>query len=189
MIKLSNLNIKNLKLIILILLLQLLLLTFSITFIGNKVYATPSNFTQEIYPITECNDGIDNDGDGGIDFATDPQCTSWTDPSEFPDPIPPISFPEEPEEPEEPDNGVIPIFNIPISDEVEEALTPVNDILTEFLWSPIGKALGVDERIIKRESTSYTSVTLVLLSLSYVAIIGGVAYLYVKSRKPIKVNP
>jgi hypothetical protein len=45
-------------------------------------YSASSNFTQQIYEITECNDGIDNDGDGGIDFATDDQCVSWEDPSE-----------------------------------------------------------------------------------------------------------
>jgi hypothetical protein len=45
-------------------------------------YAKSSNFTQQIYAITECNDGIDNDGDGGIDFATDDQCVSWEDTSE-----------------------------------------------------------------------------------------------------------
>ncbi|MBL8015396.1 MAG: hypothetical protein JNK26_04375 [Candidatus Doudnabacteria bacterium] len=41
-----------------------------------------SNFQQTINPLTECNDGVDNDGDGGIDFATDTECTSWLDDSE-----------------------------------------------------------------------------------------------------------
>lgn len=46
------------------------------------VTATTTNFSQQIYAITECNDGIDNDFDGGIDFATDDQCVSWEDNSE-----------------------------------------------------------------------------------------------------------
>ncbi len=46
------------------------------------VSATTTNFSQQIYAITECNDGIDNDFDGGIDFATDDQCVSWEDNSE-----------------------------------------------------------------------------------------------------------
>mgnify|MGYP007080338360 CR=1 FL=1 len=41
--------------------------------------ASVSKFQQQIYPIAECNDGIDNDGDGGIDFSSDPQCVSWGD--------------------------------------------------------------------------------------------------------------
>lgn len=48
----------------------------------HNIHGANSNFTQEIYEITECNDGIDNDGDGGIDFATDDQCVAWTDMSE-----------------------------------------------------------------------------------------------------------
>lgn len=47
------------------------------------VNATTTNFSQQIYAITECNDGIDNDFDGGIDFATDDQCVSWEDDSEL----------------------------------------------------------------------------------------------------------
>lgn len=163
-----------------VVLINLLILELTML-LPNRVIATSSNFSQEIYPITQCNDGIDNDGDGLIDFAFDPQCTSWVDNNESPDPEPPVSFPEEPEEVEPP--VVIPIFNIPIPEEVEENLEPINDILTQFLWSPIGKALGVDERILRRESTGYTSITLVLLSTGYLVIVVGVIYLYVKARK------
>ncbi len=147
------------------------------------IYATSSNFSQEIYPITECNDGIDNDGDGGIDFATDPQCTSWTDTSEFPDPIPPISYPERPEEPENPVDPVTPIFNIPITPEIEEELDPINGLFTEFLWKPLGSALGIDQNIIETKSTGYTITSLVLLSVGYLIIVIGVGIFYVKSRK------
>ena len=34
--------------------------------------------------ITECNDGVDNDGDGFVDFPEDPACSSGLDPSETP---------------------------------------------------------------------------------------------------------
>jgi hypothetical protein len=54
----------------------------ALLFPTTTIYSTASNFTQQIYAITECNDGIDNDGDGGIDFATDDQCVSWEDVSE-----------------------------------------------------------------------------------------------------------
>lgn len=35
-------------------------------------------------PLPQCSDGIDNDGDGHIDFPDDPNCTSRDDNSEFP---------------------------------------------------------------------------------------------------------
>lgn len=36
-----------------------------------------------IFPgLHECNDHVDNDGDGKTDYPTDPQCTSPTDDSE-----------------------------------------------------------------------------------------------------------
>jgi hypothetical protein len=57
-------------------------LIFASLLVPSISYAKSSNFTQQIYAITECNDGIDNDGDGGIDFATDDQCVSWEDVSE-----------------------------------------------------------------------------------------------------------
>ena len=42
-------------------------------------------------PVTQCNDGIDNDGDGKIDFPDDPGCTSATDDSEDSLPAPQCS--------------------------------------------------------------------------------------------------
>jgi hypothetical protein len=38
---------------------------------------TPQPTPQSL--LSECNDGIDNDGDGQIDFPADPQCTSIKD--------------------------------------------------------------------------------------------------------------
>ena len=64
-----------------LLLITLIFILFNSIF-SQYISATGSNFRQTIYPITECNDGIDNDGDGGIDFATDAQCVSWIDRSE-----------------------------------------------------------------------------------------------------------
>ncbi len=47
------------------------------------VTAETTTFHQQIYPIVECNDGKDNDGDGLVDFSSDPDCTAWTDNSEL----------------------------------------------------------------------------------------------------------
>lgn len=41
----------------------------------------------------QCTDGIDNDGDGAIDFPADSGCTSATDNTEAPNPTPPPSEP------------------------------------------------------------------------------------------------
>lgn len=65
----------------------LFLSSIVLLFFPISIFATSSNFRQEIYPITQCNDGIDNDGDGFVDFAFDPDCSSWIDDNEFPDPV------------------------------------------------------------------------------------------------------
>lgn len=44
-------------------------------------YPNPRSFTCTA-PETECSDGIDNEGDGHIDYPDDPQCESATDDSE-----------------------------------------------------------------------------------------------------------
>ena len=50
---------------------------------------TPSPTPTPSPPSPECDDGIDNDGDGRIDFSGDDGCESPTDDSEFsPDPVP-----------------------------------------------------------------------------------------------------
>lgn len=53
------------------------------------ISSVTSNFTVTITPAPQCSDGIDNDGDGFIDYPDDPDCTSPMDDSEFPDPPPP----------------------------------------------------------------------------------------------------
>ena len=52
---------------------------------GTTVAASITNqFTTVAAPVTyACNDGIDNDGDGLVDFPADPGCTSTTDSSEY----------------------------------------------------------------------------------------------------------
>lgn len=47
---------------------------------------TPTSIQQFPYNVTtkECNDGIDNDGDGFIDYPADPSCSSLLDDSEAP---------------------------------------------------------------------------------------------------------
>jgi hypothetical protein len=47
------------------------------------VNAASPEFRQQIKAITQCNDSIDNDGDGLLDFASDPDCVSWEDNNEF----------------------------------------------------------------------------------------------------------
>jgi len=69
------------------------------------VTAISSEFRQQVRAITQCNDGIDNDGDGFVDFASDPDCVSWEDDNEFseleitpqPKPIPQPTPQPEPE--------------------------------------------------------------------------------------------
>jgi hypothetical protein len=39
-------------------------------------------------PAAQCSDGIDNDGDGFVDYPADPGCTSASDTTESPDPVP-----------------------------------------------------------------------------------------------------
>lgn len=55
--------------------------------------AANTDFKQQIRAITQCNDSIDNDGDGLLDFASDPDCISWEDNNESPE-IQPIPQPE-----------------------------------------------------------------------------------------------
>lgn len=50
--------------------------------------AETSNFTITIVPAPQCFDGQDNDGDSLIDFPNDPDCSSYTDDNESPDPTP-----------------------------------------------------------------------------------------------------
>lgn len=49
------------------------------------VKASETQLKQQIRAITQCNDSIDNDGDGLLDFASDPDCISWEDTSESPE--------------------------------------------------------------------------------------------------------
>jgi len=75
---------KNLKYFLLIII--SILLSFYFVFSSKTQANVNSNFTITIIPAPQCFDGIDNDGDGFIDFPNDPNCTSYTDDSEFPDP-------------------------------------------------------------------------------------------------------
>ncbi len=46
--------------------------------------ATAANYTLSVMPPppTDCSDGVDNDGDGAVDYPADPHCTSLSDPTE-----------------------------------------------------------------------------------------------------------
>jgi hypothetical protein len=78
---------------ILIIILSILLLVLSAFYFTSRtqeiISAETANFTITIVPAPQCFDGIDNDGDGFIDYPDDPNCTSYTDDSEFPDVPPP----------------------------------------------------------------------------------------------------
>lgn len=50
----------------------------------------PPPFVGPPAPTAVCSDGLDNDGDGFIDFPTDPGCDSPTDPDETDPPAPPV---------------------------------------------------------------------------------------------------
>jgi hypothetical protein len=134
------------------------ILTISFTLFLTIISAAPSNFRQQIYEITECNDGIDNDGDGGIDFASDPQCLSWEDNSELidetpppdPEPEPPASNPVDNGNNPPPNSGGTPGEEGPTE---EPGAGSPEVLFQEFLWEPIGKVFGLD--IAKLEQGKY----------------------------------
>jgi hypothetical protein len=51
---------------------------------GVNPSGNPEGFVAKLSP-TACNDGLDNDGDGHVDFPADPQCNAKGDRSETPD--------------------------------------------------------------------------------------------------------
>jgi hypothetical protein len=55
---------------------------FAFTVIGSTHAASTANFKVEIIPGPECYDGLDNDGDGHIDYPDDTDCDSTSDNSE-----------------------------------------------------------------------------------------------------------
>jgi hypothetical protein len=101
-----------------------------------------SNYRQEIHALTECNDGIDNDGNGTLDFGSDPNCSSWDDDTESPD-VPPAPTPELPAPVQQP-----PVFTEVPEEEVAEAATFIEEVASGverllFDWTPLGVVLGV----------------------------------------------
>lgn len=78
-----------------ILIIFLLIISLGFLFVYESspkiISSETSNFQITIVPAPQCFDGIDNDGDGFIDFPDDPDCDSYTDDNEFPDTPPPPS--------------------------------------------------------------------------------------------------
>ncbi|GEM_PF-2989853 len=108
-----------------------------------RIHATSSSFQQAIYPLTECNDGIDNDNNGLIDFASDTGCTSFTDTNEGVTPQTTIN-------PQAPlTNAIAPI----LPGFAAEALASAEQ---EFLWSPIGRVLGIENSDQSRDYILFT---------------------------------
>jgi hypothetical protein len=77
-------SLKRFEAAVLVLFLLLAVATFSFAFAGFEYAraAATSNFTMEVIPGPQCFDGLDNDGDGFIDFPDDPDCDSTSDNSE-----------------------------------------------------------------------------------------------------------
>ncbi len=95
--------------------------------IGNtNILAQNSTFQQRIYEITECNDGIDNDGDGSIDYASDNGCLSWEDVSEL------IEITENTQAKEEPVVENVEIDN-GINDGIQETLANIKNFFSNIL--------------------------------------------------------
>jgi len=57
----------------------ILFLTAMLAIPSIAVGALVTNFSIEVSPLIQCNDGIDNDGDSLIDYPDDPECASATD--------------------------------------------------------------------------------------------------------------
>ncbi|PIR83985.1 hypothetical protein COU18_01085 [Candidatus Kaiserbacteria bacterium CG10_big_fil_rev_8_21_14_0_10_51_14] len=64
--------------------------------LGSPIPRFPRNCPGTPPPPPQCSDGIDNDGDGLIDFPADPGCTSGDDDTEAPNPSIPPSPPPSP---------------------------------------------------------------------------------------------
>ena len=104
-----------------------------------KTGATNSTFFQAIYIIGECNDGIDNDGDGLVDYASDPECTSFDDLSESSTPSPTITVTPTPIQNL---RSNIPRITLPAQEtQSEDVLTTATQNL---VWNPIAKVLGLE---------------------------------------------
>jgi hypothetical protein len=120
----------------------IMIMILSIAIFPNISNAANTNFNQQIRAITQCNDSIDNDGDGLLDFASDPDCISWEDtnesteitPSPQPQPKPnpepeikPISQPSTPEQNKPLPNDYIDTIN-PIQYTIENPSTQQSNI-------------------------------------------------------------
>lgn len=139
-----------------------------------NVLASQSNFKQEIYPITECNDGIDNDGDGFIDFMSDPNCDSWLDNNESPDPPP--SYPENPPQ-EETKSPVTSISRVPLI-LTQEEISDLNDLeieisnfLSRFFWKPLGEVIGMNQKDINQSAIITARFGLPLFVVIFIVLI------------------
>ena len=134
------------------LLITILFLSFATIPIASlTLFAQSStNLQQQIYPLVQCNDGIDNDSDGLIDFAFDPECTSWVDDREEPDPIPPslpvsppVIPPIPPVVPKPPQTGQD-LTNISILEPLP-IQEDISKLVQKYFWAPLGTIIGDSE--------------------------------------------
>jgi len=145
---------------------------------GVIVYAGTTNFQQTIYEITECNDGIDNDTDGLVDFASDPECLGWDDDSESISGSSRTSSAETStssetssittstastsEASEQQDN----IF-VQITEEIDNIFNKPREsvVLNTFIWQPLGEILGLTEEIESLSDAEFTTINMSLFGL------------------------
>lgn len=168
--------------------LTLLLILISQIFFINKISAEVTDFKQVIYPITECNDGVDNDGNGFIDFQSDPNCSSWVDNLEAPDPVPSLPVPEpQPETVFE--EEFTPILELPLALPKEDIkdLTAfeieVANILNRLVWKPFGEVIGLNQAQINRNSINTIKYGLPAFTIAF-AVLVIVPFVIVVFKKP-----
>lgn len=141
-------------------------------FVSASISAEVTNFRQEIIGVTQCNDGIDNDGDGGIDFASDDDCTDWGDPSEEgpvnPSPNP-TSTPVVPPEGES--------ESVSQESANNDTIAKIDELLSrEFSWSALGRILDIHniEDVLGLQENANVALTLaVFFSLGFVVSIAA----------------
>lgn len=150
------------------------------------VYAQTTNFQQTIYAVLECNDGIDNDSDGLVDYASDPECMGWDDASESVLETSSTTSSETSTSRESSssdtssissssssvntgnnaDNGSDNIIT-QITEEIDNIFTEPRKsiVLNTFVWEPLGEILGLTEEIESLSDAEFTTINMSLLGL------------------------
>lgn len=135
-----------------------------------SVYSANTGLHQIIIPITQCNDGIDNDHDGLVDYASDPDCTSFSDDNESPNPVTPTPT----QTPFVTKSVILGQSNQKNSTTSETSVSnTINKIAQEYLWEPMGKVLGVEN------ITGDTNPNFIIVSFFILAFILALVNLFI----------